>query len=208
MAILAKLKNLPEYTHSLAKVAYERGEREFLVAPRYPMVPKNPSHPTCGNWCATLVHFHHRDSGYLLVSCAYCLLELRGGLYEIGIRESKPKKNRNFSDWDRYLIMTRDGVRCFRCGVRPHTDELEVDHIIPHAQGGPTSIENGITLCRACNQAKSNKFDGGLVIAALNWTHMTTEQRAGEMMAPEDIDALYKASYRFFKSWRESSSLQ
>lgn len=49
-------------------------------------------------------------------------------------------------------------TRCPLCRVgldweyaaRPNSPE--VDHIVPHSQGGPDSIENCRVICRKCNQ--------------------------------------------------------
>lgn len=49
-------------------------------------------------------------------------------------------------------------IKCPRCRVgldweyslRPNS--AEVDHIVPHGQGGPDSVENCRILCRKCNQ--------------------------------------------------------
>jgi 5-methylcytosine-specific restriction endonuclease McrA len=35
-------------------------------------------------------------------------------------------------------------------------DEIEIDHIIPHAKGGPTRPDNLRLLCRKCNRKKSD----------------------------------------------------
>jgi 5-methylcytosine-specific restriction endonuclease McrA len=37
-------------------------------------------------------------------------------------------------------------------------DEVEFDHIIPHAKGGPMSVENIRLLCRTCNRKKSDSL--------------------------------------------------
>lgn len=50
-------------------------------------------------------------------------------------------------------VLRRDGYRC-KCGS---TDRLTVDHIIPHAQGGPTTLNNLITLCFTCHCNKMGK---------------------------------------------------
>jgi hypothetical protein len=52
-------------------------------------------------------------------------------------------------------VYTRDGGRCVYCGS---TDNLQVDHIIPHSKGGADTIENLQILCQKCNIAKSNKI--------------------------------------------------
>jgi hypothetical protein len=46
--------------------------------------------------------------------------------------------------------------RCFQCGRTPRDDgvKLVVDHKIPRAWGGPTSLENLQPLCVECNHGK------------------------------------------------------
>ena len=44
----------------------------------------------------------------------------------------------------RQRVLKRDGYKCTRCGS---TDDLEIHHVIPAADGGPTSMENLIVLC-------------------------------------------------------------
>ena len=59
---------------------------------------------------------------------------------------SEPTRTFNTTDWAR-LVKERDGGRCqFEgCGA---TDNLEAHHLLPLAQGGLNTLENGITLCR------------------------------------------------------------
>lgn len=62
----------------------------------------------------------------------------------------------------RYEVLTRDESTCQKCGRKVPEVELEVDHILPWSCGGPTAIDNLQTLCKDCNQGKSNKcFEGG-----------------------------------------------
>jgi hypothetical protein len=59
----------------------------------------------------------------------------------------------------RFQILQRDSFQCVKCGRSPATApgvELQVDHIIPWAQGGRTVLENLQTLCRDCNLGKSD----------------------------------------------------
>jgi 5-methylcytosine-specific restriction endonuclease McrA len=56
----------------------------------------------------------------------------------------------------RAYILDRDRYRCKSCGA---TAKLQVDHIIPLAKGGNNDISNLQTLCRACNQSKSDRLD-------------------------------------------------
>lgn len=51
-------------------------------------------------------------------------------------------------------IRERDGHQCQECGAQPSDDgqtELEVHHIRPFSDGGPTVDENLITLCKQCH---------------------------------------------------------
>lgn len=52
----------------------------------------------------------------------------------------------------RFAIYNRDGYRCRYCGRK--TDDLEIDHIIPIAKGGKSTLDNLQTLCHRCNVKK------------------------------------------------------
>jgi len=55
----------------------------------------------------------------------------------------------------RFDVFKRDGFTCQYCGVHPSSGVvLEVDHIIPVADGGSNNIDNLITACFACNRGK------------------------------------------------------
>lgn len=58
----------------------------------------------------------------------------------------------------RYKILRRDGNKCVKCGATADHAELEVDHIIPVAQGGDNSFNNLQTLCWECNRGKKDRF--------------------------------------------------
>ncbi|MGW1673279.1 HNH endonuclease [Streptomyces sp. NPDC002324] len=57
--------------------------------------------------------------------------------------------------WDRRIrprALARDGFACVHCGER---EALEVDHIVPIAQGGTWTLDNAQTLCRTCHREKT-----------------------------------------------------
>lgn len=65
-----------------------------------------------------------------------------------GGRKDAPKKIR-------FEILHRDGFRCQYCGTTPQLGAvLQVDHIIPVANGGANTWSNLITSCRDCNIGK------------------------------------------------------
>ncbi len=62
--------------------------------------------------------------------------------------------HRVFTEKQKREIFLRDKGTCQSCGKAVSLREYEVDHIIPYSKGGPTTIENGQCLCRACNRRK------------------------------------------------------
>lgn len=62
-------------------------------------------------------------------------------------RKPIPKKKR-------FEVFKRDSFRCQYCGRSAPDVILEVDHIIPVAEGGKNDIMNLITSCRDCNRGK------------------------------------------------------
>ena len=57
----------------------------------------------------------------------------------------------------RFRILRRDGYRCRLCGMAADDGvTLECDHIIAVAKGGKTEPKNLWTLCRPCNNGKSD----------------------------------------------------
>jgi hypothetical protein len=57
----------------------------------------------------------------------------------------------------RIRALKRDRYACTYCGVAGTDAELEIDHIVPAAQGGSNHVSNLTTACRRCNQAKGAK---------------------------------------------------
>ena len=73
--------------------------------------------------------------------------------------DNRHKKNKTpISPRTRFKVLNRDGYKCQYCGQTSDNTVLEIDHIIPRAEGGTNSIDNLITSCRICNLGKSNKF--------------------------------------------------
>lgn len=54
----------------------------------------------------------------------------------------------------RFEVFKRDSFRCQYCGRSAPDVILEVDHIVPVAEGGKNDILNLITSCRDCNRGK------------------------------------------------------
>lgn len=63
-------------------------------------------------------------------------------------------RSRNTGYKLRYQILQRDNFTCKLCGKTGAVTILEVDHIIPVADGGTDDPENLRTTCYACNRGR------------------------------------------------------
>lgn len=67
---------------------------------------------------------------------------------------------RTFTHEQRLAIFRRDEGCCqlrIRCnGEKLGWDDWHADHIVPHSQGGKTTVANGQVACMRCNSAKGN----------------------------------------------------
>lgn len=57
----------------------------------------------------------------------------------------------------RFRVFERDGFRCRYCGLDASETVLHADHRHPGSRGGPTTLENLVTACAACNLGKSDR---------------------------------------------------
>jgi hypothetical protein len=60
----------------------------------------------------------------------------------------------------RATVLIRDNCICRMCGASPAKDPavtLHVDHVVPWARGGTTTLDNLQTLCSACNVGKGDQ---------------------------------------------------
>jgi 5-methylcytosine-specific restriction endonuclease McrA len=69
------------------------------------------------------------------------------------IFDRQPKKEVKFT---RHNIFERDRNTCQYCGGIFDRSELNLDHVIPRDRGGPTTWENIVCSCIACNTRKAN----------------------------------------------------
>jgi hypothetical protein len=54
----------------------------------------------------------------------------------------------------RFDVFKRDDFTCRYCGRKTPSVVLQVDHVIPVAEGGDNEIENLVTSCFECNNGK------------------------------------------------------
>lgn len=67
-------------------------------------------------------------------------------------------ERKKLSKKTRFEVFKRDSFRCQYCGNSAPDVILEVDHIVPVAEGGDNDIMNLITSCRDCNRGKGKKM--------------------------------------------------
>ena len=65
--------------------------------------------------------------------------------------EARPADRTYIPAHIRKLIFIRDNYCCVKCGSKKN---LEIHHIIPHAKGGSSRLENLQLLCHDCNRRK------------------------------------------------------
>jgi 5-methylcytosine-specific restriction endonuclease McrA len=65
-----------------------------------------------------------------------------------------PRRTVRFS---RMNILLRDGYTCQYCGTKQRRQDLNIDHVIPHSQGGATEWENVVASCVRCNLKKGGR---------------------------------------------------
>ncbi len=73
------------------------------------------------------------------------------------------------------------GARCAHCGRTLTAANMQVDHILPRAEGGSDEISNLQPLCRLCNQGKSAFIEDVAEAAARPWFEPTHRLLTGEV---------------------------
>ena len=67
-------------------------------------------------------------------------------------------ERKKLTQTQRFEVFKRDGFKCQYCGRSAPEVILEVDHIIPVAEGGKNDIINLITACKDCNRGKGKRL--------------------------------------------------
>lgn len=113
----------------------------------------------------------------------------------------------------RFEVFKRDGFACRYCGAQPPDVVLVVDHIVPVAEGGPSTIDNLNTACEPCNQGKAARPLGAVQPRPdADLLYLETQQEAAELrryhaalMAKEQILAEIVTSLQ--EVWCETGGL-
>lgn len=65
-----------------------------------------------------------------------------------------PRRHVRFT---RHNVYARDRHTCQYCGRRLPRQELNLDHVVPRSQGGPSTWENVVCSCHPCNRRKGGR---------------------------------------------------
>ena len=92
----------------------------------------------------------------------YCRANLESAvlLYKQGLKDDAIniliEAFSEFEDQKREIMETQNR-KCLGCNVTLDNYYIhhQFDHIIPHCEGGPTTIENGRALCRNCHKSNN-----------------------------------------------------
>lgn len=60
--------------------------------------------------------------------------------------------------FNRLNVFYRDNFICQYCNTKFKASELTLDHVHPRSKGGPTSWDNIVSACEACNNKKSDSL--------------------------------------------------
>ena len=82
-----------------------------------------------------------------------CLEHLKNSMIQAATLEPKDPQ-RFFSSEQRKKIFEKSSGYCAFCSIGLSETNFHADHIVPHSQGGQTTLENGQALCTACNTKK------------------------------------------------------
>ena len=88
-------------------------------------------------------------------------------------------------------------MTCQYCGVKPGSEELTIDHIVPRAQGGVTSWENCALACVKCNSFKADRTprQAGMKLATVPKKPRMQFFRTDNLKKVKSWEAFLGASY-------------
>jgi hypothetical protein len=115
------------------------------------------------------------------------------------------KQRKPISKKIRFEVFKRDSFKCQYCGRSAPDVILNVDHIVPVAEGGTKDIMNLITSCFDCNSGKGTRqlSDNTIIQKQYNELEKLNERREQlEMMIAwrESLEGLQNTELEYFES--------
>ena len=87
------------------------------------------------------------------------------------------------------------GYNCCYCGKKFHTNELNLEHIVPKSRGGLTSWNNVVTSCISCNIRKGDRLPEEADMKLLVEPSMPRWKGAGSLV--------FHSSFKMKASWQK-----
>ncbi len=123
---------------------------------------KDISHPEIVDWASAEwikrynSVFRDPDRAIRKLHQSGVLIKVKKGVYRYDPDFVKVRDDlEDFDQKTKEAIFKRDNYTCVLCGIgKREGAELHADHIKPKDWGGKATIENGQTLCSACNILK------------------------------------------------------
>ncbi|KKN96902.1 hypothetical protein LCGC14_0165470 [marine sediment metagenome] len=93
------------------------------------------------------------DPGAVTIKTPHLLIQVPEVIKECNYGEI-PQHGLKFS---RYHVFKRDHYCCQYCGRQVKREEIQLEHIVPKAQGGQTAWDNCVSACEPCNAEKADR---------------------------------------------------
>lgn len=103
--------------------------------------------------------------------------------------------------FSRYNIFKRDNYMCQYCGIRPGSEELTIDHVVPKSKGGKTTWENCVLSCINCNSLKGSRMPSE--VKSHNFPNGMTLMK--NPIKPRLRDLKLNVYYESWKQWLDSA---
>lgn len=117
---------------------------------------------------------------------------------------------RSIGKTKRFEVFKRDGFTCQYCGAHPPSVVLEVDHIVPVAEGGGDEITNLVTACFDCNRGKRDRpldvAPQSLADKAAEIAEREEQLRGYSEVAMAQRERLEDDVWSVFRAWRGQTS--
>jgi len=95
-------------------------------------------------------------------------------------------------------ILIRDGFVCQYCREKFLSSELELEHVIPRAQGGQSTWENLVAACRDCNARKADRTPAEAGMKLLGQPRRVTIRTSRALMRRTGVDEEKWRKYLYY----------
>jgi HNH endonuclease len=106
----------------------------------------------------------------------------------------------------RWEVFRRDNFTCYYCSAKPPDVQLELDHVVPQALGGPDDNDPAhyVAACRDCNRGKSSSSPDAPLVAAVaeDAVRWAQAMRAAQAQMLKDAQGCAAERAQFDEWWQ------